>query len=262
MFIAADIVVKAVMLGLAFARWSPGRSGSPRRSSSRRRGARAPGAEGDRRAATLNEAAARSAGRAAPACCWCGRGRRSRTLGRRARAGLRRRAQGTGDVAPVAHRGRSGPAHVARHRRAGDDRLDRALRRPVRHGLGHHERLHRHPQAQTTNLAVVAPGIAEALLATAIGLVAAIPAVVIYNMFARSIAGYRQISPTRRRRSSGWSAAIWISAAPARRAPPASPWPPNNGGRHGRHDPESSDDDLEENHEINVTPFIDVIWCC
>jgi biopolymer transport protein ExbB len=36
-------------------------------------------------------------------------------------------------------------------------------------------------EAQTTNLAVVAPGIAEALLATAIGLVAAIPAVVIYN---------------------------------------------------------------------------------
>ncbi|MES0193975.1 tonB-system energizer ExbB [Mesorhizobium sp. C264A] len=48
-------------------------------------------------------------------------------------------------------------------------------------------------QAQTTNLAVVAPGIAEALLATAMGLVAAIPAVVIYNVFARSIAGYRQL---------------------------------------------------------------------
>ncbi|EJS93539.1 tol-pal system-associated acyl-CoA thioesterase [Pectobacterium wasabiae] len=46
-------------------------------------------------------------------------------------------------------------------------------------------------QTQTTNLAVVAPGIAEALLATAIGLVAAIPAVVIYNVFARSIAGYK-----------------------------------------------------------------------
>jgi biopolymer transport protein ExbB len=46
-------------------------------------------------------------------------------------------------------------------------------------------------KAQTTNLAVVAPGIAEALLATALGLVAAIPAVVIYNVFARSISGYR-----------------------------------------------------------------------
>jgi biopolymer transport protein ExbB len=45
--------------------------------------------------------------------------------------------------------------------------------------------------AHTTNLAVVAPGIAEALLATALGLFAAIPAVVIYNVFARQIGGYR-----------------------------------------------------------------------
>ncbi len=45
--------------------------------------------------------------------------------------------------------------------------------------------------SQTTNLAVVAPGIAEALLATAMGLVAAIPAVVIYNIFARVISGHR-----------------------------------------------------------------------
>lgn len=48
-------------------------------------------------------------------------------------------------------------------------------------------------KAQTTNLAVVAPGIAEALLATAIGLAAAIPAVVIYNVFARSITGYKAL---------------------------------------------------------------------
>ncbi|MDP2355669.1 MAG: tonB-system energizer ExbB [Beijerinckiaceae bacterium] len=47
--------------------------------------------------------------------------------------------------------------------------------------------------SKTTNLAVVAPGIAEALLATAIGLVAAIPAVIIYNVFGRSIAGYRAL---------------------------------------------------------------------
>ncbi len=46
-------------------------------------------------------------------------------------------------------------------------------------------------QTQTTNPAVVAPGIAEALLATAIGLVAAIPAVVIYNIFARQIGSYK-----------------------------------------------------------------------
>jgi biopolymer transport protein ExbB len=48
-------------------------------------------------------------------------------------------------------------------------------------------------QAHTTTLAVVAPGIAEALLATAAGLVAAIPAVVIYNMFARSSGEHRAL---------------------------------------------------------------------
>jgi biopolymer transport protein ExbB len=48
-------------------------------------------------------------------------------------------------------------------------------------------------KSQTTNLAVVAPGIAEALLATALGLAAAIPAVVIYNVFSRAIAGYRAL---------------------------------------------------------------------
>jgi biopolymer transport protein ExbB len=48
-------------------------------------------------------------------------------------------------------------------------------------------------KSQTTNLAVVAPGIAEALLATAIGLVAAIPAVIIYNHFARVTKGYIEL---------------------------------------------------------------------
>ncbi len=48
-------------------------------------------------------------------------------------------------------------------------------------------------KSHTTNLAVVAPGIAEALLATACGLAAAIPAVVIYNVFARQITGYRAL---------------------------------------------------------------------
>src|SRR5581483_9410439 len=47
--------------------------------------------------------------------------------------------------------------------------------------------------AHTTNLAVVAPGIAQALLATAFGLVAAIPAVMIYNVLARSTAHYRAL---------------------------------------------------------------------
>src|SRR6185369_12376970 len=48
-------------------------------------------------------------------------------------------------------------------------------------------------KSQTTNLAVVAPGIAEALLATAFGLAAAIPAVVIYNHFARVSKGYLEL---------------------------------------------------------------------
>ena len=48
-------------------------------------------------------------------------------------------------------------------------------------------------KSQNTTLAVVAPGIAEALLATAIGLVAAIPAVVIYNHFTRAIGRYRAL---------------------------------------------------------------------
>ncbi|NLS68520.1 tonB-system energizer ExbB [Bradyrhizobium brasilense] len=48
-------------------------------------------------------------------------------------------------------------------------------------------------KSQTTNLAVVAPGIAEALLATAIGLVAAIPAVIIYNHFSRVTKVYLEL---------------------------------------------------------------------
>jgi biopolymer transport protein ExbB len=46
---------------------------------------------------------------------------------------------------------------------------------------------------QTTNLAVVAPGIAEALLATAIGLFAAVPAVIIYNHFSRVTRSYLEL---------------------------------------------------------------------
>lgn len=41
-------------------------------------------------------------------------------------------------------------------------------------------------EAQTTSLMVVAPGIAEALLATALGLVTAIPSVIFYNILTRS----------------------------------------------------------------------------
>ena len=69
----------------------------------------------------------------------------------------------------------------------------------------------------TTNLAVVAPGIAEALLATALGLVAAIPAVVMYNMFSRWIAGYRALQ---RRRLGRDHAAGQPRSRPRRVQPP------------------------------------------
>jgi biopolymer transport protein ExbB len=48
-------------------------------------------------------------------------------------------------------------------------------------------------KSQTTNLAVVAPGIAEALLATAFGLAAAIPAVSVYNHFTRVTKAYLEL---------------------------------------------------------------------
>ncbi len=52
--------------------------------------------------------------------------------------------------------------------------------------------------SQNTNLAVVAPGIAEALLATGIGLIAAIPAVVFYNKLnadsERIVGGYESFA--------------------------------------------------------------------
>jgi biopolymer transport protein ExbB len=82
-------------------------------------------------------------------------------------------------------------------------------------------------KSQTTNLAVVAPGIAEALLATAFGLAAAIPAVVIYNVFARSIAGYRAqlgdaAAEVLRLVSRDLDRPVAVSAPPVRRAAPLS----------------------------------------
>ena len=53
------------------------------------------------------------------------------------------RNPGAHRVAARANRDCARPRHHPRHRRAGDDRLDRAVRRTVRHGLGHHEQLHR-----------------------------------------------------------------------------------------------------------------------
>ena len=70
-------------------------------------------------------------------------------------------------------------------------------------------------KAQTTNLAVVAPGIAEALLATAIGLVAAIPAVIFYNFFSRATKDYLDLA----NRCSGAAGRLLSRDIERRRAP-------------------------------------------
>ncbi len=113
-------------------------------------------------------------------------------------------------------------------------------------------------KAQTTNLAVVAPGIAEALLATAIGLFAAIPAVIVYNQFARSIGGYRGLAG---RRLGGGAAARLARPRPGRRGGGARA--AAGGGIAAEQAMagglDSGGDELSEHHDINVTPFIDVM---
>ena len=59
--------------------------------------------------------------------------------------------------------------------------------RPVRHGLGHYEQFSGDCDEPRYQSCVVAPGIAEALFATGLGLLAAIPAVVAYNACAASV---------------------------------------------------------------------------
>ncbi len=59
--------------------------------------------------------------------------------------------------------------------------------------VGHHEQLHRHLRGTDHQSGGRSPGIAEALQATAMGLFAAIPAVVVYNHFARAIAAHRRL---------------------------------------------------------------------
>jgi len=53
--------------------------------------------------------------------------------------------------------------------------------------VGHHEFVHQHRRAEERQLGRGRTGIAEALIATAIGLAAAIPAVMAYNFFVRKI---------------------------------------------------------------------------
>ena len=88
--------------------------------------------------------------------------------------------------------------------------LGEPVRRPVRHGVGHHARLPRAANVAQATLAQVAPGIAEALIATAMGLFAAIPAVIAYNRFATTSTASRPAS-----RASWRSSRTSCSARPA-----------------------------------------------
>ena len=96
-----------------------------------------------------------------------------------------------------AHRPRDGGGRPARHRRPGAPprlprlgRIHRALRRPARHRLGHHEQFPVDRRDQRHLARRGRAGIAEALLATALGLAAAIPAVVAYNRFSNDLNRY------------------------------------------------------------------------
>jgi biopolymer transport protein ExbB len=195
MFMAADIVVKAVMIGLAFASlvtWTVWVAKSLELAGARLRAQKA--VKAIRNARTLNDAASALPEGKGPAATFVhaarqevslssdaagvnhGEGLKERvasTLGRLEAQAGRRMSRGTGVLATI---GSTAPFV----------------------GLfgtvwGIMNSFISISESQTTNLAIVAPGIAEALLATAIGLVAAIPAVVIYNVFARSITGYRQV---------------------------------------------------------------------
>jgi biopolymer transport protein ExbB len=195
MFMNADIVVKAVMVGLAFASlvtWTVWLAKTAELFGARHRARRAVRAIGEAKTlaaagdalerrgdpgALLVHAAAEEVRLSAEALDRAsGEGLKERVTSRLARieaAAGRRMSRGTGVLATI---GSTAP-FVG---------LFGTVWGIMNAFIGISE-------SQTTNLAVVAPGIAEALLATAFGLVAAIPAVVIYNVFARSITGYRQI---------------------------------------------------------------------
>jgi biopolymer transport protein ExbB len=184
MFVTADHLVQAVMVGLALASlvtWAIWLAKTLQLRAARRRAEASAVVLAE--AASLAEASLRLSGLrgAGPA------------LVRAAEQELEASADipSGGIQERVASRLERGEAAAERHGRARHDRLDGPLRRPVRHGLGHHERVRRHRRGAHHQSRRGGTGIAEALLATALGLVAAIPAVVFHNGFARGLQGYR-----------------------------------------------------------------------
>ncbi|TPJ60098.1 tonB-system energizer ExbB [Mesorhizobium sp. B2-7-1] len=195
MFMNADIVVKAVMVGLAFASlvtWTIWLAKSLEVFGGKLRARRAADAIGS--AATLMQAGRELGHSGGPGALLVRAAEEERALS----AGALDHASGDGLKERVASRLSRIEAAASRRMSRGTGLLATIGSTAPFVGLfgtvwGIMNAFIGISQAQTTNLAVVAPGIAEALLATAMGLVAAIPAVVIYNVFARSIAGYRQI---------------------------------------------------------------------
>ncbi|AZO17876.1 tonB-system energizer ExbB [Mesorhizobium sp. M2A.F.Ca.ET.043.05.1.1] len=195
MFMNADIVVKAVMVGLAFASlvtWTIWLAKSLEVFGGKLRARRAADAIGN--AATLMQARRELGHSGGPGALLVRAAEEERALS----AGALDHVSGDGLKERVASRLSRIEAAAARRMSRGTGLLATIGSTAPFVGLfgtvwGIMNAFIGISQAQTTNLAVVAPGIAEALLATAMGLVAAIPAVVIYNVFARSIAGYKQI---------------------------------------------------------------------
>ncbi|AZO35812.1 MAG: tonB-system energizer ExbB [Mesorhizobium sp.] len=195
MFMNADIVVKAVMVGLAFASlvtWTIALAKSLEVLGGKLRARRAADAIGN--AATLMQARRELGHNGGPGALLVRAAEEERALS----AGALDHVSGDGLKERVASRLSRIEATAARLMSRGTGLLATIGSTAPFVGLfgtvwGIMNAFIGISQAQTTNLAVVAPGIAEALLATAMGLVAAIPAVVIYNIFARSIAGYKQI---------------------------------------------------------------------
>jgi len=195
MFMAADIVVKAVMVGLAFASlvtWTIWLAKSLEIFGGKIRARRAASAIGD--AATLMQAGRALGHSGGPGALLVRAAEEERALS----VGALDHASSDGLKERVASRLSRIEAAASRRMSRGTGLLATIGSTAPFVGLfgtvwGIMNAFIGISQAQTTNLAVVAPGIAEALLATAMGLVVAIPAVVIYNVFARSIAGYKQI---------------------------------------------------------------------
>jgi biopolymer transport protein ExbB len=195
MFENADIVVKAVMIGLAFASlvtWTVWLAKTIELFAARIRARR--GMATIVRARTLNEATAEMASTTGPAALLVQAAQQEVDLSLRALDHV----DGDGVKERVSSRLSRIEAQASRRMTRGTGLLATIGSTAPFVGLfgtvwGIMNAFIGISEAQTTNLAVVAPGIAEALLATALGLVAAIPAVVIYNVFARAIAGYRQV---------------------------------------------------------------------